>query len=326
MYNLTIIIIFITFLFIGIKIYKCYFKQNNQTFGILFSKTSNLGDDIQTIAQMQYIPKNAKTIIVEREHLDKETRKCIVIMNGWWMHDDRNFPPHKSINPIYISFHIEQNKKGMLSNKSIDHFKKHGHIGCRDLNTMKLLQNKGVDSYLSRCLTLTLKNPFSNPKRTKIYIVDAHLPSKNLYPYGADHLLEKLIPKSIREQAIYIEHEIPTFINKNDIYQRQKYVQENLLNKYAEAKLVITSRLHCTLPCVAYNTPCILLFDRLHTDQRYEGLTNLFHGYDSIESIIDFDFSNPSPKLTIMELNTLQEQLRNDIRTRIKHKLNTFNW
>ena len=46
-----------------------------ETWGVLFANTSNLGDDIQTIAQMQFIPKGASTIIVDREHLDKEKRR-----------------------------------------------------------------------------------------------------------------------------------------------------------------------------------------------------------------------------------------------------------
>ena len=82
-------------------------------FGILFANTSNLGDDVQTIAQMQFIPKGSKTIIVDRENLDKEKRRCNVIMNGWWMHNDKNFPPRQNINPLYIAFHIE--KKGLVS-------------------------------------------------------------------------------------------------------------------------------------------------------------------------------------------------------------------
>ena len=294
---------------------KFFFKTKVKTWGILFANTSNLGDDVQTIAQMQFIPNNAKTIIVDRENLDTEKRRCNVIMNGWWMHNDKNFPPHPNINPLYIAFHIE--KKGLVSDKAIKHYKKYEPIGCRDLHTMELLKKNGVDAYFSGCLTLTLKNPFTNPKRDKIYIVDAHLSSKVTYPWGSDHLLQKLVPKYIRDQAIYIEHEIPDSINKDDMYARQKYVKDNLLNKYADAKLVITSRLHCALPCVAYNTPCIVLFKGFHTDNRYGGLKNYVHGYSSIEDKIDFDFENPKPKLSIDELNKLQAKIRGDIQRRV---------
>ena len=34
---------------------------------------------------------------------------------------------------------------------------------------------------------------------------------------------------------------------------------ENLLNKYRMAEMVITTRLHCILPCRAFNTESILI-------------------------------------------------------------------
>lgn len=313
--SLTILFIMITFRVVAYLLKRSTNKTT--TFGILFAKTSNLGDDVQTIAQMQYIPKNAKTIIVDREKINTESRKCNLIMNGWWMHNDKNFPPHKNINPLYIAFHIE--KQRLVSDEAIRHYKKYQPIGCRDIYTMNLLKEKGVDAYFSGCLTLTLKNPFSNPKREKIYIVDAHLTSKKVYPWGSDHLLAKLIPKHIRDQAEYIEHEIPKDLDQKDMHARQKYVNEKLLNKYAQAKLVITSRLHCALPCVAYNTPCIALFSGIHTDNRWGGLKNYVHGYTTVEDEVEFDFENPKPKLTFKELNELQTKIRTDIESRVKN-------
>ncbi len=316
--NILFIASAVCFIVLTILLYKFIkSKTKTRTWGILFANTSNLGDDVQTIAQMQFIPKGANTIIVDREHLNKEKRRCNVIMNGWWMHNDKNFPPHRNVNPLYIAFHIE--KKGLVSPKAIKHYKKHEPIGCRDLHTMKLLKKKGVDAYFSGCLTLTLKNPFKNPKRDKIYIVDAHLSSKVTYPWGSNDLLKKLIPEHIRDQAEYIEHEIPESIDKDDMYARQKYVKEKLLNKYAQARLVITSRLHCALPCVAFNTPAIVLFSGLHTDNRYGGLKNYVHGYSSIEDKVDFDFENPKPKLSLVELNKLQTKIRNDIQNRVNN-------
>ena len=294
-------------------------KTTTETWGILFAPTSNLGDDVQTIAQMQFIPEGSDTIIVDRENINKENRKCNVIMNGWWMHNDKNFPPHCNVNPLYVAFHIE--KTGLVSPEAIKHYKQHEPIGCRDLHTMTLLKNKGVDAYFSGCLTLTLNNPFTYPKRDKIYIVDAHLSSKVIYPWGSDHLLQKLIPKYVRDQAEYIEHELPEGLDQKDMYARQKYVQENLLNKYAQARLVITSRLHCALPCVAYNTPVIVLFSGIHTDNRYGGLKDFVHGYSSIEDKVNFDFENPKPKLTIYELNELQTKIRNDIFSRVDNAI-----
>lgn len=290
-----------------------------ETFGILFANTSNLGDDIQTIAQLQYIPKNAKRIIVDREQLHQVTTPCRVIMNGWFMHNTNHWPPSDFVDPIYVAFHVD--KKELLSTEqSIAHFKRNHPIGCRDLHTMKLLQTKGVDAYFSACLTLTLQNPHIHPERKKIYIVDAHLSSKQTYPWGSDVLLNALIPKHIRDQAEYIEHEIPEHLDRTDMHKRHAYVQQNLLRKYADAKLVITSRLHCALPCVAYNTPCIVLFNGLHTDSRYTGLTSYFHGYSSVDDTVSIDFDNPTTKLSKEELLVLQTNIRSLVYQKIRVK------
>lgn len=307
--------IILVLVLIAYKVFITMTSTKTKTFGILFANTTNLGDDVQTIAQMQFIPKDVKTIIVDRENIDKESRRCNVILNGWWMHNPKNFPPHPNVSPIYIAFHIE--KKELVSDKAITHYKKHEPIGCRDLHTMNLLKSKGVNAYFSGCLTLTLRNPFTNPKRDKIYIVDAHLTSKKVYPWGSDHLLAKLIPKYIRDQAEYIEHEIPEGLDQDDMYARHKFVKETLLNKYAQAKLVITSRLHCALPCVAFNTPCIALYSGLHTDNRWGGLKEYVHGYSSVNDKVNFDFKNPKPRLTVKELEALQKKIRSDIEGRV---------
>jgi len=130
-------------------------------------------------------------------------------------------------------------------------------------------------------------------------------------------LLKALIPEHIRDQAEFIEHEIPKHIDAKDMYARQKYVKENLLNKYAQAKLVITSRLHCALPCVAYNTPCIVLFNGLHTDTRYTGLKDYVHGYSSVDDKVSFDFNNPTPKLKKEDLDVLQAKIRSYAKNQI---------
>src|SRR5690606_28318532 len=54
---------------------------------------------------------------------------------------------------------------------------------------------------------------------------------------------------------------------------------EELLRKYSTAKLVITSRIHCALPCLALGTPVIYLngFEKEFDACRMEGLSELFH-------------------------------------------------
>ncbi|HEY0092602.1 MAG TPA: polysaccharide pyruvyl transferase family protein, partial [Flavobacterium sp.] len=57
---------------------------------------------------------------------------------------------------------------------------------------------------------------------------------------------------------------------------------EDLLNKYARAKLVITSRIHCALPCLAMGTPVIFVngFDSFVDSCRFDGILDLFNRID----------------------------------------------
>jgi hypothetical protein len=48
----------------------------------------------------------------------------------------------------------------------------------------------------------------------------------------------------------------------------------DLLERYASAHLVITSRLHCALPCLAFGTPVLFIPPR-HDLKRFEGIAEL---------------------------------------------------
>lgn len=82
------------------------------------------------------------------------------------------------------------------------------------------------------------------------------------------------------------------------------------MNKYAHAKLVITSRIHCALPCLALGTPVIYLngFNNFVDTCRFNGILNLFNRIDidpksgkftanfEIEKIIDETNSIQNPE------------------------------
>ena len=58
---------------------------------------------------------------------------------------------------------------------------------------------------------------------------------------------------------------------------------EKLLERYAKAKLIITSRIHCALPATAMGTPVYFMdvgYDRKQAHDRLEGLLDLFEVVD----------------------------------------------
>ena len=96
-------------------------------------------------------------------------------MNGWFQWRSENWPPSEYIYPLLISMHISPLKADdLLKPEGIEFLKKYGPVGCRDHYTQKLLESKGVPSYFSACMTLTLGKNYSIPKdkHKGIYIVD----------------------------------------------------------------------------------------------------------------------------------------------------------
>jgi len=209
--------------------------------------SNNLGDEIQSLAAEQFLPRINK-------HLDRDSlryvttsEKYIVIMNGWFSHFPVNcFPPSDSIVPIFIGFHItdwNDTAEYSLSPKNVEYFKRNEPIGCRDKQSMELLAAKGIKSVYSKCLTLTFPKRTTEPKERKVLLVDVnHIP----------------IPEFLYSKAIIISH-ITSDIFGNET---KRLIAKKLLAIYRnEASLVITTRLHCALPCIAMGIPVIFFGD-----------------------------------------------------------------
>ena len=271
-------------------------------YGLLKYKESaidfNIGDYIQSLAAKQYLPKVDH--LVNREQLGEyNAEEIAMILNGWFCYNAENWVPSKSINPLFVSFHINSTaEKKMLSDKGIEYLKAHSPIGCRDNRTAELLKQKGVDAFYSGCLTLTLDNykvP-DNERTEDVYIVDPFFDYPTIEPISSDikrfakvvlkgelsklnqkdKLLELVLDKELINTANYTYQVLP---GKKHSESEKFEIAESLLRKYARAKLVITSRIHCALPCLAMGTPVIFLdaFDREYDTCRFDGITGLFN-------------------------------------------------
>lgn len=213
----------------------------------LMYSTSNIGDNFQTIASEQYLPEINKKI--NRDNLNQvvENDKFVLIMNGWYTHNPENWPPSESIIPVFVGFHIAANKRVqelLLNDNSIDYFKKHEPIGCRDKKTAELLSNRGVKTYYSKCLTLTFPKREFNLKDGKVFLVDVD---------------DIPIPKQFEEEAVEITHTIQRYYSDENKTQ----IAREILAKYKnEARLVITTKLHSALPCIAFGIPVIYFGDK----------------------------------------------------------------
>lgn len=274
----------------GILVYE----EDNKSF-------FNVGDNIQSLAAIQFLPCIDEYI--DRERLaDYNGGKLKLIMNGWFTHNYNNWVPSEDIEPLFVSFHVNNTAAtGMLNDKGIAYLKKHEPIGCRDQFTADLLKSKGIDAYFSGCLTLTLDTykADDSERGEDIYIVDPlysyprwekvtmdwkwfvkSILNGKLFQLGKKKKhLKHFISPDLLKSAIYINQEPPA----NTYNDEQKFAMaEDLLNKYAKAKLVITSRIHCALPCLAMGTPVIFVngFDSFVDSCRFDGILELFNRID----------------------------------------------
>jgi len=281
-------------------------------------RKKNMGDYIQSLAAEQFTGRDV--VYIEREHLHVYTGEQVkMIMNGWFMHFPENWPPTPNITPLFVSFHVNPKKADALfTEEAIAYFKKHAPIGCRDRGTEKLFLSKGIPAYFTGCLTLTLGLTYKNsPKNEDVCFVDPHFEtSKNpfslltyLFTLLANfktisQISAKLngattIKQLLRTASFFQTYSkcFDTAVLRDGHYVKHMVVEStlgdeeaklnysrNLLQKYSEAKLVVTSRIHAALPCLAMDTPVLFITsDYLNSSRkpisqgRFDGLIELFN-------------------------------------------------
>jgi hypothetical protein len=112
-----------------------------------YSGTTNLGDEIQTIAALRFLPR--VDAWVDRERLDEFSSSTPhkIILNGWFLHRPEHWPPSQCLRPLIISFHLtRETHRGynelmiapsltVLSQEGIKYLRNYEPIGTRDLDT-----------------------------------------------------------------------------------------------------------------------------------------------------------------------------------------------
>src|SRR5690606_16492447 len=133
------------------------------------------------------------------------------------------------------------------------------------------------------------------------------------------------ISKDLLASAEFINQEPPS----NKFTENEKFeMAENLLKKYAKAKLVITSRIHCALPCLALGTPVIFVngFDSFVDSCRFDGILELFNRIDinskTGEFTANFPLEGKINKDTIVKNLEKHHDLADSLKEKVKSKLN----
>ncbi len=245
---------------------------------VLYLDSLNIGDDIQGYAAAQLAGDHF--VVLDREHLDNPDYKEPVklICNGWFMDQPQHWPPAKNIVPLFISFHLGKYikvKKSLIKPVLAPYYQEFSSVGCRDYETLRLFKKIGVDAYFSGCLTLTLP-PSTAERNDDILVVDPFI-NNLLDDDYAKKLIYKMVPANQHSQIKFLTH-VRKMSNLNA--EERLAEAEEILNFYSRAKMVITSRIHCALPCLALGTPVFFMdvgYSRKSNRDRFEGILELFH-------------------------------------------------
>ena len=245
----------------GILIYDYYFDGK--------LNCPNIGDYIQSLASLQYLPKNCKPYFVDRDTIQfYHGPKVKLLINGWFYLHEGNKYVSPQIDPIFISYHLNDDKN--LSSIFIKNLNNYVPIGCRDINTRDILVKYGIKSFFSSCLTTTLDINYAineNERTNDIIFIDYKFGN---YPQADKYLLS--LKAYNFNNIIYTEH----FFNIKMTHIERFKLASNLLEKYARAKLVISTRIHGALPCLAFNTPVIFV-NKKYDYKRFTGLYELLN-------------------------------------------------
>jgi hypothetical protein len=238
--------------------------MSNQRYAAFSYDTENVGDEIQSLAAMQFLPST--DAFINREWISQfqveDSPGYSLIMNGWFCHLPENWPPPLQIRPLLISMHFTKQMSDsgivpaehLLSGDNLEFLRRNGPVGARDKVTLDLLIDAGIESYFSGCLTLTLQRKNNYRDENLIIIND--------------------VPEPVAEVISQTSHkriEAVSQITTNRDKDERFALACDLLDAYSAASLVVTSRLHCALPCVALGTPIILISSAGETT-RFSGL------------------------------------------------------
>lgn len=261
-------------------------------FALLSYTTNNLGDEIQSIAARQFLPR--ADLLVDRDDWTRyppgSDGEFKIILNGWFTHDPGKWPPPGFLRPLLISMHISRERhrrtalvppsQALLEGENLAYLKRHEPIGGRDLSTVSLLTEHGVRSYFSGCLTLTLGA--GDRRARKDYICAVDLPEQ----------LYQALAARVRSPILRLSHRDP----HGGTFEERCTKAGRLLGLYAHAKCVVTTRLHCAMPCIGFGTPTLFI-NHAPDQYRLSGLLDLVRNCSAEDFARDaarFDFDRPT--------------------------------
>lgn len=222
----------------------------------------NLGDPIQSLAVVEILKKIgiSEKHIIPIDRYDLATyagEKVVLIINGaenyeHFAYHTKFLPVSEKIIPVFIGIHLHRE----LAENELSSFRQYQPIGCRDEYTCSYLKRKGIDAFLTGCLTLTFPRRQTTARQNTVFLVDC---PESVMAYIPDELRENAVSLSqiIRIKSASSNDRLTD--EETDYYS--KMAKEQLFRLRDEASLVVTSRLHVATPCAAMGIPVVLARD-----------------------------------------------------------------
>lgn len=174
---------------------------------------------------------------------------------------DAYFTPYHifspKIIPVFLGLTTDLN---VLPEEMVIYLRRFEPIGCRDEYTLNIMREHNIMAYLGGCITTILPNREKYPSKPKVFFTD--IPPK----------LKSYIPQKYLEMGEFTT-QVVRFHKSADRESRKQKIYHTALEFYKryadEAALVVTSRLHSTLPCLAMGIPVILVRDEMWKTFRF---------------------------------------------------------
>lgn len=137
-----------------------------------------------------------------------------------------------------------------LTERDLKLLQRFSPVGCRDERTMRKLNNQGIPAYMQGCLVATFPKRNSSGPQDKVFFVNAE---KGIADY---------IPDSLLNKYEFVSHDY--YSTASDLYKNGGLYElaRSFIRKYQEeARLVVTSKYHSAVLCLALGIPVIMVLE-----------------------------------------------------------------
>lgn len=199
---------------------------------------------IRNIYKNMGIDENDLITCYPYELSEYEGEYCVLPINVYALNIDYS----NRILPVFLGLTLGGGYK--LSEKNINLLRRFSPVGCRDERTMRMLLDNGIDAYMQGCLVATF------PKRP---VLDTQ---KKVFFVNPEKGLEKFIPNNLLENYEFVSHDY--YMTDEELYKEGGLYKlgEKFIEKYTkEAKLVVTSKYHSAITCLALGIPVIMVIE-----------------------------------------------------------------